>query len=64
MVLSRSEVADLIGQKYYAVKYAIDAGHVKRPAKVGGRYMFTQTDIKRLRKYFDKECNDEPRIKR
>jgi hypothetical protein len=48
------QVADHLGVRFYRIKYAHQAGHVREPLRVGNTRFYTEADIQVLKNYFAK----------
>lgn len=47
------EVADLIGVKWYRIKYAHQARLVAEPLRVGNCRLYSEADVRKLKQYFN-----------
>ncbi len=50
--LSTRRVAERLGVSQWRVRYALEAGHVPEPLRVGTTRFFSETDTKSLADYF------------
>ncbi len=56
---SLSEVAKLLGKMPYQITYLITTGKIPEVQRFAGRRQFSQSDVRRLRRYFATETNKE-----
>lgn len=59
---STRQVAELLGVRWYRVKYSHQAGHVPEPLRIGNVRMYDEADIERLKKYFSIEGDLPPAL--
>jgi DNA-binding transcriptional MerR regulator len=56
---SLSEVAKLLGKMPYQITYAITTGRISDVQRFAGRRQFSESDVRRLRRYFATKTNKE-----
>ena len=51
--LTISQLAKLIGVKYYRIRYLHQAGHVQEPEKVGNVRLYSPSDIEKIVRFLE-----------